>query len=99
MTLPAHTRCVLRADGTTLDLDGPVSMAQIENLIGADVLDSIRLAGGLVMIVDDLGHPKGLPMNKPATLLYWEKCGGPVDWFIAGDVVIVPDSDFVRKNH
>jgi hypothetical protein len=47
-----------------------------------------------VMIVDDVGHRKDLPINNKATYLYWEKCVRPVFHVIRGDVLIVPDEDY-----
>jgi hypothetical protein len=91
-------RCLLTTDGKRINFDSPLTLADIERLIGADTLDTVNLADRVhVMVVDDIGHQKGLPLNKPATLLYWDRCGGPNDWAIVGDVVIVPDSDFIKK--
>ncbi|MBB5413481.1 hypothetical protein OKW40_000850 [Paraburkholderia sp. RAU6.4a] len=96
MKLAYPTRRVLRADGTTQALEGPRTMAQIEALIGPDCecCDTVMLDGLHVMIVDDLGYRKGLPVNENATALYLLRCGPGVDWQIRGDVVIVPDDDF-----
>jgi len=47
-----------------------------------------------VMIVDDAGHQKGLPVNAAATALYHARCLPGTTHQIVGDVVIVPDSDF-----
>lgn len=91
-------RCLLRTNGDRIDFDSPLTLADIERLIGADALDTVTLRDRVhVMVVDDIGHQKELPLNKAATLLYWERCGGPNDWAIVGDVVIVPDSDFARS--
>jgi hypothetical protein len=94
------TRRLIRTDGTTLDIGEPIDMLAVEIMLGAncDCFDTVLLADGIhVMILDDLGHRKGLPLNKAATLLYWERCGGPNDHCIVGDVVIAPDSDFQAK--
>ena len=99
MTPAFPTRRLLRHDGTRLDLDGPVSMAAIHALIGCETCDSVMMLDRVhVMIVDDLGHRKGLPVNEAATALYLERCLPGTDWQIRGDVVIVPDSDFAMSN-
>lgn len=88
-------RKVIRADCTETHLETPQSIGQIEKLIGASILDTVTLRDRVhVMMVDDLGHQKALPVNQKATALYWARCGGPNDHFIRGDVVIVPDEDF-----
>jgi hypothetical protein len=88
-------RKLLRADGQERELHGPLSMRQIRELMGAVGLDTVMLADRVhVMLVDDLGHMKNLPINEEATKLYWEKCGRPVDHVIRGDAVVVPDEDF-----
>jgi len=88
-------RKVIHADGTEVMLDGPRTIEQIRLRIRADVLDVVRLRDRKhVMLVDDLGHPKGLPINEKATQLYWEICRPGTTHQIRGSVVIVPDSDF-----
>ena len=65
-------------------------------MIGAEALDTARLADRLhVMLVDDEGISKNLPVNPAATRLYQEARGIPYQ--IRGDVVIVPDSDYARE--
>ncbi|AOY94305.1 hypothetical protein BKK79_35955 [Cupriavidus sp. USMAA2-4] len=91
----AAIRKVIHADGTEVTLDGPRTIEQIRLRIGADALDVVRLRDRAhVMIVDDFGHPKGLPVNEKATQLYWEICRPGTTHQIRGTVVIVPDSDF-----
>lgn len=94
MNFTYPTRRLLRSDGTTLDLDRAVSMDEIHLLIGTEICDSVMLDGTHVMVLDDLGHPKELPVNEAATALYLERCLPGTDWQIRGHVVIVPDSDF-----
>lgn len=89
------TRKVILADGQEVLLDGPRTIEQIRDRIGADCLDTVRLRDRLhVMLVDDDGHPKGLPVNEKATRLYWDVCVPGTTHQIRGAVVIVPDSDF-----
>jgi hypothetical protein len=88
-------RKIIRTDGTETDLETRQSIDQIEKLISADTLDTVTLRDRVhVMLVDDQGHQKQLPPNQKATDHYWERCGGPNDHYIVGDVVIVPDEDF-----
>jgi hypothetical protein len=49
-------------------------LKQIEQLIGANCLDSVDLRDGRIMFVDDLGYSKGLPQNSEATGLYHKIC-------------------------
>ncbi|MBB1630273.1 hypothetical protein [Cupriavidus sp. UME77] len=88
-------RKVILADGAEVELDGPRTTQQICNRIGADTLDVVLLKDRRhVMLVDDLGHPKGLPVNAKATQLYWDVCVPGTTHQIRGAVVIVPDGDF-----
>jgi hypothetical protein len=88
-------RKLIRTDGTEEPLIGPLSMTAIRALIGADVCDHVTLSDRVhVMILDDLGHKKGLPVNAKATALYHARCIPGTTHQIRGDVVIVPDSDF-----
>jgi hypothetical protein len=88
-------RKIIRTDGTETDLEARQSLDKIRATIGADTLDTVLLRDRVhVMLVDDIGHQKQLPVNQKATNHYWERCGSPNDHYIRGDVVIVPDSDF-----
>ncbi len=87
-------RKLYKADGTEQDLPKQ-DIEAIRKLIGAEMLDTVVLADRKhVMIVDDLGHAKQLPLNKVGTDLYLAKCIPGTDWTIVGDVVVVPDEDF-----
>ena len=98
MLFKAPIRCVFRADGTYKALEGPQSMAQIEALIGCETCDTVMLSDRVhVMVLDDLGHKRGLPINTVATELYRDaRPASP--WVIRGDVVVVPDSDYAMPN-
>jgi hypothetical protein len=89
------TRKLIRHDGTEIDT-GRLTIGDVEKLIGAELLDTVNLrdAHGHVMLVDDLGHRKGLPINMKATALYLTVCRPETKHQIRGDVVIVPDGDF-----
>ncbi len=88
-------RKLIRADGAETELHGPHAIQDVCQMIGADALDSVRLADRMhVMLVDDEGVSKNLPVNPAATRLYQDARGVPHQ--IRGDVVIVPDSDYAR---
>ncbi|MEI2416180.1 DUF3846 domain-containing protein [Orrella sp. JC864] len=90
-------RMLLRADGAELPLVGPHSIQDIQTMLGADALDVVRMADRIhVMLVDDAGQAKGLPVNVSATAHYHAVCRPGVTQPILGDVVIVPDSDYAR---
>jgi len=94
------TRKLIRVDGTETELVGPHAMDDIKQMIGATTLDTVWMRHmGVplhVMIVDDQGHFKGLPVNEKATELYHANCRAGVTHPICGDVVIVPDGDFAE---
>lgn len=70
-------------------------MADLRKLVAAELFDTVRLADRVhVMLVDDEGYAKELPVNEKATALYLERCYPGTTHQILGDVVIVPDDDF-----
>lgn len=91
-------RRLLRANGTAKDITEPRPIAELRTLISADTIDSVQLRhmGNPLhlMLVDDRGHEKGLPVNEEATRLYLANCYPGTTHQIRGDVVIVPDEDF-----
>lgn len=91
-------RALIKADGTRRELTAPVSIRSILELIGADTLDTVNLRHlgqpTHVMLLDDAGHAKGLPVNVEATTLYHANCRPGTTHEIRGDVVVVPDMDF-----
>jgi hypothetical protein len=93
-----RSRRVIRVDGTVEQLPDRVSIAEVERLIHANTLDTVKLRHLgpplVVMFVDDLGHAKDLPVNPTATRLYWETCRPGTVHQIRGDVVIVLDDDY-----
>lgn len=89
------TRKLIRADGAETELHGPHALQDVRQMIGAEALDTVNLADRVhVMLVDDEGILKNLPVNPKATRLYQDARGVPHQ--IRGDVVIVPDSDYAR---
>ncbi|MCA8017779.1 hypothetical protein [Burkholderia metallica] len=88
-------RKLIRTDGTELAFDRPLPIREVARRIGADVLDTVVLADRKhVMLVDDIGIEKDLPVNPEATRLYHEVCVPGTTHQIRGDVVIVPDADY-----
>jgi hypothetical protein len=65
------TRKLIRHDGTEIDC-GKLTIGEVEKLIGADYLDTVNLRGkhGSVMLLDNLGHDKALPVNQTYTHQY-----------------------------
>ncbi|MEQ1871707.1 MAG: DUF3846 domain-containing protein [Vicinamibacterales bacterium] len=59
--------------------------------IGADTLDTVTLHDGQLMLVDDDGFAKCLPVNDAATALYASRCRPDFAPVIVGDVVIVEE--------
>jgi hypothetical protein len=92
-----EVRLILGADdsGVCLVLDKAMNMEAIEQAIGANGLDVVRLVDGLhVMLVDDVGLYKEVGLNTIATALYHERCHEGVTQGIVGAVAIMPDSDY-----
>lgn len=91
-------RYLLRADGTRVDLVGPIGFLDARKMIGAETCDvvSLRHLGHPlhVMLLDDLGHVRGLPVNVEATKLYHANCRPGTTHQIVGDVLVVPDGDY-----
>ncbi|MDB5730726.1 MAG: hypothetical protein JWQ03_621 [Variovorax sp.] len=93
-----RTRRIIRADGTVEVLDKPMTLVKFCKAIGADCLATVNLRHLgeplMVMVLDDLGHPKALPVNQLATQLYHANCTRGTTNTIRGDVAIVRDGDF-----
>lgn len=90
-------RKVLYTDGSEFELTGKQTFEQIYKLIGSecDCIDVVRMRDGVhVMLVDDNGLLKDLPINQKATAIYSDICRGRNMTPIVGNVVIVPDEDY-----
>ena len=91
-------RKLFRTDGTSLELPAARSINDHSKMIKADTLDTVCLRHMgqplHVMLVDDNGHDKGLPVNAEETKLYLANCRPGTTHTIRGDVIVVPDSDF-----
>ena len=91
---------VLRSDGREEEVTLPVEaddyiLPHIYKLIGCDCIDTVRLPQHRqVMLVDDIGYAKELPVNTKATALYHSVCRPGTTAPIVGDVVLVREEDF-----
>ncbi|CAN5300941.1 hypothetical protein BH10PSE16_BH10PSE16_01360 [soil metagenome] len=91
-------RQLIRADGTKLDLPNARSIEQHRKMLNANTLDTVTLhhmgQPRHVMLIDDIGHDKKLPVNAEATRLYHANCSPGTTHTIRGDVIVAPDADF-----
>lgn len=96
MTTPTTLqRAILRADGTITPLDAPVTMAQVNDVIGKGAFPgTINLRDGRVLLIDDQGVAKRLPRNDAATALYHSICKPGTTTPVLGDAVLALDDDF-----
>ncbi|MES2262166.1 MAG: hypothetical protein V4724_26900 [Pseudomonadota bacterium] len=85
---------IIRVDGSEQPIEGRPSIAGISKLIGADVLGTVNLRDGRVMLLDDNGVANGRTPNPAATVLYHGVCIPGTTHKIHGDVAIVLDADF-----
>lgn len=99
--LPTHNlRFLVPVEGDLEGIDHPLTIDQIAKRLGAESLDTVSLRDphGRVMLVDDNGHAKGLPINAIATSYYHAVCRvGSNPPPIRGPVIVVPDADFSRR--
>jgi len=96
-------RAILKVDGSVIPFEKSMSIFAVYRTLGAKSVDSISLHHmGYplhVMMIDDQGHLKGLPVNAQATALYHLNCKPDTTHEIRGDAIIVPDSDFSEVPH
>lgn len=87
---------ILRADGRREEhrVGKHILLDWCRRMIGADVVDTVNLRDGRVMLVDDVGHPKKLPVNREATGLYHSVCRPGTTHEIVGDAAVCWDEDF-----
>lgn len=91
-------RKLLRTDGSVMLIGGPQTSEQIKALIRCESVDSRMLDDRVhVLIFDDVGALKDLPINAAATRLY-HAAGYSLQQYIHGHAVIVPDADFAKDN-
>lgn len=92
-SIPSGEVHLYRANGTREVFKEKPTIPRLQELTGADVFDTVNFRNGSVMMVDDQGHSKNLPINLAATGFYRFRAPNS-DHVIVGDVVIVNDSDF-----
>lgn len=71
-------------------------MKEIHERIGCQITDTVNLRDGRVMLIDDLGHAKDLPLNHYATRLYWSVCRPGTSYVIRGAAAVAWDLDFAE---
>lgn len=95
MTTPTTLqRAILRADGTIIPLDAPVTLAKVEEILPGAAPGTIMLRDGRVLLIDDQGVAKRLPRNEAATALYHSICKPGTTTPVLGDAVLALDADF-----
>lgn len=92
--MPEGRATLIRASGERAEFTRTLSMAEIKQLIGAEVLDSVNLKDGHVLMIDDNGIAAQKPTNPGATFIY-QKMKNSINK-IYGDAVIVWDNDYAR---
>ena len=82
---------VLQADGTEREVPGRVSAEELRKIVGGylDLTTCLYQGKPCMMVVNDDGHPLGLPYNRRATELYLTACRPGTDYHIVGDVAVL----------
>jgi hypothetical protein len=78
---------IIRTSGVREPFEG--SRDELAAALGCDTFDTVNLRDGTFMYLDDVGHPKGLPVNPEATKLYHKVCIPGTTHPIAGDVAVI----------
>lgn len=99
---PGQYKVIHVATGEVEVIDKKPTISDIERILQADCLDTVTLAREgwqplIVMLVDDTGAIRGLPVNFKATELYHAICCPGTTATIHGTVVIANDSDFAQE--
>jgi uncharacterized protein YacL len=90
------TFTILRVDGSveTIEHRGASeddAMNLVKTLIDArQGVDFVNLRDGTLLVVDDVGHIVGKPVNEQATRRYLAVCVPGTTYVIRGDAAIVP---------
>lgn len=87
-------RMILRANGATEPLEEPAGLDAFNRATDEALPFTVRLPGGWIMLGDDNGIAKGLPVNEAATALYHSVCRPGTTHRIQGDVLVTMYSDF-----
>ena len=88
---------IIHASGAREEREAPTGrllIGWVQQAIGAEVLDTVNLRDGRVMLVDDLGHANGAALNPEATKLYHGVCRAGTTHQIRGAVAVAWDRDF-----
>lgn len=88
------SRRMIAIEGSQQGISESQTMKQIGDMIGADCCSAIMLKHGMVMLIDDAGQEKKLPINYLATAIVYGSQPYGIEREIRGDVVIAPDTDF-----
>lgn len=88
------SRRMIAVEGNQSGLSESLSVKQIADLIAADCCSVIMLKHGMVMLINDAGQEKNLPINYLATAIVYGAQPYGIEKEIRGDVVIAPDTDF-----
>lgn len=92
-SIPEGQIHIYRANGTREVFNEKPTIPRLKELTGSETFDTVNFRNGSVMMVDDNGYQKGLPINLAATGFY--RFRAPTsDHVIVGDVAIVNDNDF-----
>jgi hypothetical protein len=85
---------VFYVDGRVETLAGPLSLEQLQTLVGGYIeMVTLQVEGGVrhVLFIDEEGKLKGKPMNTRATVIHQavlRERGLPDEDWIVGDVVL-----------
>lgn len=88
------SRRMIAIEGNQLGLNASHTVDEIADMIGTEDLSVIKLKHGMVMLIDDAGQEKKLPINYLATAIVYGSQPYGIEREIRGDVVIAPDTDF-----
>lgn len=87
---------IIRANGTEQVVEEAPTLSSVHEALKCDCIDALRLStysiNQAVMLVDDSGMLKRLPVNVKATALYRAVVDTP--YSIHGDVIVCSDMDF-----
>ena len=87
-------RMILRANGATEPLEEPAGLDAFNRATDEALPFTVRLPDGWVMMGDDNGIAKGLPVNEAATALYHSVCRPGTTHKVHGDVLVTVEADF-----
>lgn len=87
-----RTPKILFSDGNIEEYEGEIKLNAMKEAIGIEYAEFCETNEGGILIIDDSGKLKGLPLNVHATIWYKyarNKAGAVIDP-IVGDVVYLP---------